>query len=294
MNTHSRRAAAIIDDLIIIALIGGSIFGTIQLRKIFSPAKPVAAITATDDAVKKAQSAAEAATAAAAAAEKARAEQSAASAAQSQAVAGYVAGAQIALSADPAPNLQSRVAKVMVDDAAKTGAPVDAATLRAMTQIVRDLLAQNATTSAALQQQEAETAQIRATLAQKNAALDSALKDNVTLATTAQTAAAAAKALSAKNLAWATDNETAWQRVRAALWLIALLTAAALLIAVRLRGVTKVKDDLVALGEHTLATVEKTAGPAARATVEEAQKIWKEGDMKLDAALAATKAKLRL
>ena len=87
---------------------------------------------------------------------------------------------------------------------------------------------------------------------------------------------------------------TDWGRFLAALWLCALLAAAAIGISIKLRGVARTKDDLVALGEHTKAEVLKLAGPEIHAAVEKSQEAWKQGDIRLDAAIAAAKAKLRL
>ena len=309
MNPQNRRrAVALVDDLVILAVVCGLGFGLVQARKLFAPAKPKAEIQQTDAAVAAAQKAAEDARRAAAelsqkldAATKAQAEKDAAEKARQQSAAGFVAGAQLALIADPAPTIQSRVAKTMVDDAAKTLDPATAAQLREMTALVRDLIAANATTSAELSAKEAEAAQARAAAEQAKAAaaaagqqLQAKTAEVESLTTLTQTQATAARGLSQKIVEWSQDSVTGWGRFRAALWLCALLAAAAIGISIKLRGVARTKDDLVALGEHTKAEVLKLAGPEIHAAVEKSQEAWKQGDIRLDAAIAAAKAKLRL
>lgn len=193
---RSRSAFATITLVIVLALVGAVGFAGLQFKEAFAPSRPIKAVATLDVsaqttaiAAQKSQTdlqAALAADQAALAAEKAKA----------QAASGFNAGVGIALSGEPNPSINVRVASTLQGEVAKTLDPASAAQIANDQTIITQLKASNNTTSAALaatqqeRDQALETAKVaaaKAKVSDDKAQLSAA--QNVTLSTQTQTLA---------------------------------------------------------------------------------------------------------
>ena len=213
---------------------------------------------------------------------------------------GFVEAAKIAIQADPAPSQADLVALGLLDSATQAlGQPFTAEQRAFWVKTVGGLIAKN---TEAQQTVARMTVDAAALVAARDAEHAHAVSSDATAATlsaqlaknTTQLAGQAAKAstLASQNKAWADNEQTLWGRIKALSGLAIILIIADGLISIKLSGVTKTRDNTVALVE----SMKKWAveGVQDAADLKKKMTDWYENDTKAQNAVAKVKTKLRL
>lgn len=301
----STRAFTGLEILAAVAIVGLATYAVVQVKHIFAPSKPVAAVTKLDTTAQASQQAASDAQAAADAKIKADADERAARDKADAERATLLAGVAVALSAEESPSVNVQIAQLLNGEAAKTLPAPTLVALKQITDIVIGLREQNKglkgqiltvtdAYKAKATQAEQEAAAVKGMQADadaKGAALQEATAKTVTL-----TKQVVVQTSSLKS--WADDHETLLSRLKALGILTVIVAAMGLWIAVKLKGSKAVVADLVAAKNHVEGLI-ATHAPAAEATIKaESDKWWDVAkdatSQKTLAVEAAVKTKLRI
>jgi hypothetical protein len=301
----SARAFTGIEILAAVAIVGLVTYAAVQVKHIFAPSKPVAAVTKLDTTAQASQQAASDAQQAAEAKIKADADERAARDKADAERATLLAGVAVALSAEESPSVNVQIAQLLNGEAAKTLPAPTLVALKQITDIVVGLREQNKNLKGQLltvtdtykaKAAEAEQATADAHGAQadadaKTAALRDASQKTVTL-----TKQVAVQAGSLKS--WADDHETLLTRLKALGILTVIIAVVGFWIAVKLKGWKEVATDLV--GErHKVQNLITEHAPAAESAIKaEVEKYWDVGadktSQKTLAVVNDVKTKLRI
>lgn len=282
-------------------------FGYHEYSTIFAPGRNKkgadAAAVASAETDAQAKVASERAAAVAAAIEKARGEHAASEAkhdAVDAAASGFVAGATIALQADPSPTPAEQAALALLGSASSTlGQPLTPDQRAMWVRTVGGLIAQNAEAKAALAAQTSAAIALRASLdaTVKHAAASDAHASELagqleeTNAALAATAAHAAD-LTSQAKAWADHEPDLLARIKALGGLIGVMLIGLVWYEIKRKGLTGALHDAVALKEHV--QMQASALGADPEKLKAAAETWWADDPKAKTFFDKTKCALRL
>lgn len=206
---------------------------------------------------------------------------------------GFVEGAKIALQANPNPTQAEVVAIGLLESASQAlGQPLTPEQRAVWVKTVAGLIAKNAEAEERVRSLTQEAATTRAALGEVKARADAADRTVSTLTKqlneqAEQLVKTATKSadLTAKNQAWANNEQTLLGRMKALVLLAGILGLALVWLSICFRGTSATMKDAVALAEHLKSSV---------SNAEEAVEKWWENDDKAKHRFRKVKSQLRL